>query len=505
MDSSKTKKKKPSFNEIAKADHGLLMAQAYSAMLLENPDTILNRRGRDLRIYNEILRDDQVKSTFQQRRLAVISKEWEVIPASEAPADVEAADFIREQLQSISFDSITDKMLYGVFFGYGVGECLWEQDRGRIILKDIKVRDRSRFHFDIEHNLRLVTRNNPRGELMPPCKFWVFSNGADHSDNPYGLGLAHYLYWPAFFKRNGIKFWLVFLEKFGSPTAIAKLPTGQADDPKERAKALAALSAIQQDSGLVVPDNVLIELLEASRSGTADYDALCDRMDSAISKIVLSQTMTTDDGSSLSQATVHKEVMEQVVKADADMLCESLNKQVVSWLTEWNFPNATPPRVWRNTDPEEDLMNRAERDNKISLLGYEPTEEYITQTYGEGWKKKEAAPLPPTGQGAPPLPKEFSDVSDLTLKRAALRADQQSLTDAAEYLSTHYKTMVGHRVDQLNTAIQESDSLEALQQTITDLQEQPPKEDAITTIKNATLVAKLMGLLRGQRPEDQGQ
>ena len=86
-------------------------------------------------------------------------------------------------------------------------------------------------------------------------------------------------------------------------------------------------------------------------------------------------------------------------------------------------------------------MNRAERDNKISLLGYEPTAEYITQTYGEGWKKKEAAPLPPTGQGAPPLPKEFSDVSDLTLKRAALRADQQSLTDAAEYLSTHYKTM----------------------------------------------------------------
>lgn len=41
------------------------------------------------------------------------------------------------------------------------------------------------------------------------------------------MGLAHYLYWPTFFKRNGIKFWLIFLEKFGMPTAAAKLPPGQ--------------------------------------------------------------------------------------------------------------------------------------------------------------------------------------------------------------------------------------------------------------------------------------
>ncbi|USE35242.1 DUF935 domain-containing protein [Endozoicomonas sp. SCSIO W0465] len=46
--------------------------------------------------------------------------------------------------------------------------------------------------------------------------------------------------------------------------------------------------------------NVIIELIEAARSGTADYDALCQRMDKAISKVILSQTMTTDDGSSRS-------------------------------------------------------------------------------------------------------------------------------------------------------------------------------------------------------------
>ena len=41
-----------------------------------------------------------------------------------------------------------------------------------------------------------------------------------------------------------------------------------------------------------------IELIEAARSGTADYEALYERMDKAIAKVVLSQTMTTEDGAS---------------------------------------------------------------------------------------------------------------------------------------------------------------------------------------------------------------
>uniref|UniRef100_UPI0021480E90 DUF935 domain-containing protein n=1 Tax=Endozoicomonas sp. ONNA2 TaxID=2828741 RepID=UPI0021480E90 len=292
--------------------------------------------------------------------------EWDVEPASESSEDKAAAEFIKEQLNSRNFDDVTDKMLFGVFYGYSVAECLWAYDGNRIVIDDIKVRDRSRFRFGMEGDLRLININHPNGMQLPKKKFWVFSAGADHSDNPYGMGLAHYLYWPTFFKRNGIKFWLIFLEKFGMPTAAAKLPPGQAQDPIEREKALQALDAIQSDSGVVIPDNVVIELIEAARSGTADYNALCQRMDKTISKVILSQTMTTDDGSSRSQAEVHQDVQQDVIKSDADLVCESFNQQVVTWLTEWNFPNATPPRVWRKTEPEEDLMARADRDNKIS-------------------------------------------------------------------------------------------------------------------------------------------
>ncbi|WP_196221051.1 DUF935 domain-containing protein, partial [Sansalvadorimonas verongulae] len=412
------------------------------------------------------------------------------------------AEFIKEQLQKIGFDDITDKMLYGLFFGYSVAECLWAQDGNRIVLDQIKVRDRARFVYDHEYRLRLISRNNPNGRLLPDCKFWSFSTGQDHSDNPYGLGLAHYLYWPSFFKRNGIKFWLVFLEKFGMPTAMAKLPPGKADDPREREKALRALSAIQTDSGVVVPDDVVIDLLEAARSGTADYNTLCSRMDAAISKIVLSQTMTTDDGSSRSQAEVHQGVADTVIKADADLLCESFNQQVVAWLTAWNFPTANPPRVWRNTEPEEDLKARAERDNKIATLGYEPTEEYILSTYGEGWKKKkEASPMPPAGTGAPVLPAEFREVSDLTLHRAGLREDQQSLVDAAGFLASKYRDLYGKRVEQLLSYMEETDDLETFREKLTEMMEDIPDDKAVETVQKATLFSRLMGLMRGQRSD----
>ncbi len=487
---------KPTLGEIAKADHGIRMARAYTHMLMDNPDSVLQQRGRDMRLYDELLRDDQVKPCFQQRRLAVTQAEWEVEPASESSEDKAAADFIREQLQNIRFDDTTDKMLFGIYYGYSVAECLWATDGSRITLDDIKVRERSRFRFDLDGDLRLITVDNPHGEHLPDNKFWVFSAGADHNDNPYGLGLAHYLYWPTFFKRNGIKFWLIFLEKFGMPTAAAKLPPGQAQDPIERDKALAALDAIQSDSGIVIPDNVVIELIEAARSGTADYETLCQRMDKAISKIILSQTMTTDDGSSRSQAEVHQNVLQSVIKSDADLVCESFNRQVVTWLTEWNFPNANPPRVWRNTEPEEDLMARAERDNKISSLGYEPTEDYITEIYGAGWKKKQSSPLPPSGKGAPELPPEFSEISTLTQKRAAHRADMQALVDAAEYLGTKYHEMYGKRVEQLMNYMEETGDIETFRQKVAEMMAEPPAEKTVETVRNASFFGRLMGLNR---------
>lgn len=361
--------------------------------LLQPQDSVLiGRGGGDYKIYEDLLRDDQVHATFQQRRMAVVSREYGVDAGGKSALDQRAADFIKEVLQHIKFDRATNKMLYGVFYGFAVAECLWSRDGALVMLDQVKVRKQRRFRFSIDGSLRLLTMAKPQGEVLPERKFWAYSCGADNDDDPYGLGLAHFLYWLVFFKRNGLKFWLIFLEKYGVPTALAQWPRNA--KPEEKQKLLAAASAIQTDAAVGIPADTMIKLIEAQRSGNIDQRTFHQVMDAAIAKIVLSQTMTTDDGASRSQAEVHNSVRKEVVKSDADLICESFNEGPVRWLTEWNFPGAAPPKVWRKLEDAPDSSKLADRDKKISEMGFEPSERYVNETYGGEWRRKSSASVP---------------------------------------------------------------------------------------------------------------
>ena len=104
---------------------------------------------------------------------------------------------------------------------------------------------------------------------------------------------------------------------------------------------------------------------------------------SAISKVVLGQTMTTDDGSSLSQANIHMDVRQDVIDSDARLICDSFNRSIVRWLTDWNFPGAAYPIVKRDMEEAVDLKALAERDKTIiDMTGKKPDDKYIEDTYG---------------------------------------------------------------------------------------------------------------------------
>lgn len=425
-------------------------------------DAILAARGGGLELYEEVLRDWQAFSTFQQRRSAVVSREWEVIAGAEDRASVKAADSLRAQLEALRFDGATDKMLYGVWYGYAAAEMLWARDGAEIVIDRIKVKKARRFRFDNEGRLRLLTATTAAdGEAMPARKFWTYQTGADNDDDPYGLGLGHYCYWPVWFKKNGIKFWAMLLDKFGGPTGVGKYPAGASAE--EQKKLLSAVAAIQSSSGVIIPEGMMIEFLEATRTGSVGNDGFVDRMDAAIAKVVLSQTMTTDNGSSRAQGEVHEGVKEDVVKADADLVCSSFNEGPARWLTDWNYPSATPPKLWRRIEPPEDLDKMAERDTKIFALGFEPSEDYIRDTYGEGWTKSEkVAPILPGLPGGPSLdpkalqdkkPADFAEI-DPGLRRAEAASAAQA-GDTAGLLARQADETSGAALDALIEDIRE--------------------------------------------------
>jgi phage gp29-like protein len=133
-----------------------------------------------------------------------------------------------------------------------------------------------------------------------------------------------------------------------------------------------------------------VELLEAARTGTVTYQDLCEYFDRAVSKILLGQTLTSEPGSSgsYSLGQVHNDVRLDIVKSDADSMCETINRTVVRWIVDYNFPAADRtdyPRVWRRTEPEQDLAALANRDKVLLVdlgMADRVPESYISETYG---------------------------------------------------------------------------------------------------------------------------
>lgn len=405
----------PVRQEIASTADGRDITRFYVRpdLRLSPQDTILNTAtyrnlaGYDL--FQDLLTDWTVFSALQQRRLAMVAAETEVIPGGDRRPDTAAAAFVEQLLRHIDWDSVSARMHFGIYYGLAVAECLWTTDGAQIIPEAIKVRDRRRFCYDGAMRLRLMTATNAQpGELLPDRKFWAFQVGADHDDDPYGIGLAHWLYWPVTFKRASIKFRLIAAEKFGSPTAVGFFPPGTSVD--DQTKLLATLGKIRTEAALIAPDGTTISLLEAQRAAGSDYEELCRYLDQAINRVILSQLAATDStASKLNVSSEEPATWQRLIKADADLICESFNQTVVRWLCDWNFPGAAYPQIWRRTEPGDDLAQRSEIEERIYKVGYRPTLAQVQNEYDGEWEPvPTAVSATPSVAGADPAPLAFA-------------------------------------------------------------------------------------------------
>jgi phage gp29-like protein len=441
--------KQPITNEIATVDKDITYL-AFQGILRPQDDTLESRgAGKTYKIYDEIERDCKAFGLLQKRKLAVIGRPWQVDPASEDPLDVKAADMVRLALQSVgvppeddpgdivhlptSFDLVCYNLLDAILKGFAVGEIMWGHDprNNMIVPRQVRARNQRRFNFDKEYRLRLKTWTQLiPGELLPPRKFIVHSVGAKDG-SPYGLGLGSRLFWPVLFKRKDITFWLTFLDKFGSPTAVGKYPSGTSTTDQD--KLLAALGAIAQDAGVTIPEGMIIELLEAKRSGTVSYEEFCRYMDEQMTFAILGDSPSAKgSGGGLAAAAIEREeVRLELIQADADLLSATLNATLSPWLTAFNCPGARPPKIWRQVKKAEDLKARSERDANVAGIGYRPTQAAIEEAYGGEWEPvapigaglAETAPAKVTGKRAGQVPTDFAEGGETF-------PDQQALDDA---------------------------------------------------------------------------
>lgn len=476
--------------------------------------TLISRGGgKGLAIYDELERDGHLGAEFAKRKAALVGREWDVEAGAEDPRAAAAAELVKAALDGMRLSQAVEKLLEAVLKGVAIGEVMWRRTGDQVLPVELRGRDPRRFAFRQPDGapapeLRLLTRSALLdGEPVPPMKFVVHRYGAKY-ENPWGLGLGSRLFWPVFFKRQGVGFWLSALEKFGVPTALGKYPRGSTE--REIGTLLEATQAIASEAGVVVPEGMTMELLEAKRSGTFDaYESLCAYMDREISKIILGQTLTTSEGSSGSRAlgSVHNEVRLELTKNDADLLSDTLNNSLVRWIVDLNLPGYAAtglpyPMLWWDVSEPEDLAARADRDTKIAGLGYRATPDYIRATYGEGWE-----PATPAAPPADPVASAFAEYRGTAFARRLKRllgqaappsfAEADDPQDAADQLAEQLDTVAAEAQDAMVGAVRDlvmrADSLEEIRAGLVRLAPAMPTARLAELMGQALAVAALSG------------
>ena len=202
---------------------------------------------------------------------------------------------------------------------------------------------------------------------------WALSVG-----KPRDLGLLLKCAPAALSKKNMLAFWDGFGELFGMPLRIGKTVSR---DPAEIAKVERMLSDMGAAAYGLFPEGTEIDIKETSRGDAFNvYNERILRANSEISKCILNQTMTIDDGSSLSQSEVHLTILENVIAADADMIRDIVNNRLLPFMERHGFPVAGLRFDWDETEEyTPDQMREIEQ--MLLGAGYEIKPEYFAEKY----------------------------------------------------------------------------------------------------------------------------
>jgi len=396
-------KGRPDLSESAPLSDDLWMAQwrgpSDEIMMI---DPILRLSGTDqftevYDIYREMLvKWPHARHCLKKRQNAVLARPFFVTAASDEELDLEVAEFVRGTLKGIrNLRDDLRELLDAIWYGFAVSEIMWGvRNNGRnglnglsgqsgIYIDRLMSRQQERFRFNWNNEL-MIDSGGTRMMYVPAPedKFVVHSYNQEY-EIPYGWGEARYCYWYYFFHKNSLKFWALFTEKFSSPTIVGKYPPGISE--AEKAALLNTLKAFQNDNAIRIPDNMVVELLEAQRSGTlACYKDFVRYLELSISKAILGGTLMSDEGQfgTRAQAEVHEAGRIEYTEADCEALLGTINAQLIAPLVRFNYGGVVAPMCEFEETNNEDLESRARTDEILIRVGLPLGKKYFYETYG---------------------------------------------------------------------------------------------------------------------------
>ena len=137
--------------------------------ILPDPDMVLRKQGKDIRIYKELLYDSHVFACCQSRKAGVLSLEWDINRGSDKYKN---AEFIRELLKKLDIHKLINDILNATQFGFQPLEIMWKKEKnGQVLPEKVVAKPPEWFCFDDNNHLKFRTKENYFGEELPNRKF----------------------------------------------------------------------------------------------------------------------------------------------------------------------------------------------------------------------------------------------------------------------------------------------------------------------------------------------
>jgi phage gp29-like protein len=318
-------------------------------------------------------REPHYASVLGTRKRAVSGLEPAVEAASDDAKDQEIADAVRGLVWSPQFGDMLSDCLDALGKGYSAVEIMWDRSGARWTPREYVWRDPGHFVFDrvTGRKLLLLDERDISGIPLPPYKF-IAHVPKLKSGLPLRGGLARLAATAYMCKAYTLADWLAFAEVYGMPLRVGRYgPQASEEDIKTLINAVANLGT---DAACVLPDSMRIEFVKEGGSqgsgGQELFLKLAEWLDKQMSKAVLGQTMTADDGSSRSQAQVHNEVRGDILRDDARCLADTVNRDLVRPYVDLNWgPQEVYPRVTLPINEPEDIAALADALSRLVPLG----------------------------------------------------------------------------------------------------------------------------------------
>jgi hypothetical protein len=348
-------------------------------------------------LYKDAMLDNHLQGAIESRILRILNKDFNIV-APDGTVDGERSAMI----QTRWFKKIIRRAMESKFFGYSL-----------LFVQDLNLPTRQMIELPRENVI-------PERGLLIKNAAVLNSDAISYNDFPNyflymqlggdAVGILERIAPLTIFKRHSWAAWDEYEQIFGIPIRIARTSIQTEKHKDELQSWLENMGTL---SYAIFDKQTDIEIKENAKSDSFNvYLQKIALINKEISKGVVGQTMTMDDGSSLSQSEVHLQIYNEITAADI--------QDIQDWATDELFPVL---RFWGYDIPDGCYMSVSDKaitdQNKKIIIdeilmrnGYNIKPEYIQEFYSvpldEDEPRSNAAPQLSSAKGKNTLLDFFS-------------------------------------------------------------------------------------------------